>query len=81
MSADEIASLPVAAHACEKSHLYLWCPNALLSEGLAIMDAWGFTYKTNLVWYKIRKVASLLSWKAVGLTRRLDIEGDGIKLI
>jgi N6-adenosine-specific RNA methylase IME4 len=51
----EIASLPVVRHAREQSHLYLWCPNALLREGLDIMQAWGFTYKTNLVWYKIRK--------------------------
>ncbi|HTU93538.1 MAG TPA: MT-A70 family methyltransferase [Gemmataceae bacterium] len=55
MSFDEIAALPVGALAALKSHLYLWCPNALLAEGLRILYAWGFTYKTNLVWYKIRK--------------------------
>jgi N6-adenosine-specific RNA methylase IME4 len=55
MSFDEIAALSVGALAAPKSHLYLWCPNALLAEGLRIMQAWGFTYKTNLVWYKIRK--------------------------
>jgi N6-adenosine-specific RNA methylase IME4 len=55
MSAEEIAALPVSQHAAEKSHLYLWCPNALLAEGLHIMQAWGFTYKTNIVWYKVRK--------------------------
>ena len=55
MSFDEIAGLPVRDAAAEKSHLYLWCPNALLAEGLNIMRAWGFTYKTNLVWYKVRK--------------------------
>ena len=55
MSFDEIASLPVGELAAEKSHLYLWSPNALLAEALRIMDAWGFTYKTNLVWYKVRK--------------------------
>lgn len=55
MSFDEIAALPVADHAKEKSHLYLWCPNALIREGLEIMEAWGFTYKTNMVWYKVRK--------------------------
>lgn len=37
------------------SHLYLWVPNALLQDGLKVMEAWGFTYKTNIVWYKIRK--------------------------
>jgi N6-adenosine-specific RNA methylase IME4 len=55
MSFDEIATLPVGALAAPRSHLYLWCPNALLAEGLRILQAWGFTYKTNLVWYKIRK--------------------------
>lgn len=55
MTVDEIAALPVPQHTREKSHLYLWCPNALLAEGLQIMRAWGFTYKTNIVWYKIRK--------------------------
>jgi N6-adenosine-specific RNA methylase IME4 len=55
MTFDEIASLPVSNYALPQSHLYLWCPNALLREGLEILEAWGFTYKTNLVWYKIRK--------------------------
>ena len=41
--------------ALKQSHLYLWVPNALLAEGLSVMQHWGFTYKTNLVWYKIRK--------------------------
>lgn len=55
LSFDEIAVLPVGALAAPQSHLYLWCPNALLAEGLRIMQVWGFTYKTNLVWYKVRK--------------------------
>ena len=55
MSFEEIAALPVAKYAEKPSHLYLWCPNALLPEALQIMRDWGFTYKTNIVWYKIRK--------------------------
>jgi N6-adenosine-specific RNA methylase IME4 len=55
MSFDEIGALPVGDLGQPDSHLYMWCPNALLIEGLAIMKQWGFTYKTNLVWYKIRK--------------------------
>ncbi|HWL10622.1 MAG TPA: MT-A70 family methyltransferase [Planctomicrobium sp.] len=51
----EIKEIPIPA-ACEKqAHLYLWVPNALLQEGLDVMSAWGFTYKTNLVWHKVRK--------------------------
>lgn len=55
MAVADIAGLPVADVAAPECHLYLWVPNALLSDGLRVMEAWGFTYKTNLVWYKIRK--------------------------
>ncbi|MGI5816840.1 MAG: MT-A70 family methyltransferase [Armatimonadota bacterium] len=55
MSLDEIMDLPVAHVAKDASHLYLWVPNALIARGLRVMEAWGFEYKTNLVWYKIRK--------------------------
>jgi len=55
MELKEILELPVGRFAAATSHLYLWVPNALLLEGLKVMEAWGFTYKTNLVWYKIRK--------------------------
>jgi N6-adenosine-specific RNA methylase IME4 len=55
MTLEEIAALPVAEIAADKAHLYLWCPNALLPEGLAVMQAWGFSYKSNIVWHKIRK--------------------------
>lgn len=48
-------ALPVRDIAAKQSHLYLWVPNALISTGLAVMDAWGFTYKTNIVWYKVRQ--------------------------
>ena len=52
MTLDDILEMPVAQVAAEKSHLYLWCPNALLAEGLEVMKRWGFTYKSNLVWFE-----------------------------
>jgi len=55
MTNEEIAEMPVSEVALPQSHLYLWVPNALILTGLEVMQAWGFTYKTNLVWYKIRK--------------------------
>lgn len=55
MAVDGIAALPVDRIVDEPAHLYLWVPNALLPEGLRVMQAWGFTYKTNLVWHKVRK--------------------------
>lgn len=51
----EIAAIPVADVMAARSHCYLWVPNALLAEGLTVMGAWGFTYKTNIVWHKVRK--------------------------
>ena len=55
LSLDDIVALPIAQIVAPKAHLYLWCPNALLPDGIAVMRAWGFTYKSNLVWHKIRK--------------------------
>ena len=55
MKLEDIIALPVSEVAAEKCHLYLWVPNALLPEGLAVMRAWGFEYKTNLIWEKVRK--------------------------
>lgn len=55
LSLDEIASLPVPELAAPVCHLYLWCPNALLPDGLSLMKRWGFQYKSNIVWHKIRK--------------------------
>ncbi len=55
MTLSEIQNLPVVHAASATAHLYLWVPNALLPEGLAVMKAWGFQYKSNIVWRKIRK--------------------------
>lgn len=55
MSLQEIKDLPVEAIVEDTAHLYLWVPNALLAEGMQVMEHWGFTYKTNVIWYKIRK--------------------------
>jgi len=55
MAIDDIMSLPVGLVAKPRSHLYLWVPNALIREGLDVMKAWGFTYKSNIIWYKTRK--------------------------
>jgi len=55
MDLEEIKSLPVSKVAADRSHLYLWVPNALLPEGLQVMKAWGFEYKSNIVWHKVRK--------------------------
>lgn len=55
MTLEAICDLPVAAVAEARAHLYLWVPNALLPDGLKVMERWGFAYKSNLIWYKTRK--------------------------
>lgn len=55
MTVQDIQGLPVSMFAADKAHLYLWVPNALLQWGLDTMHSWGFEYKSNIVWYKVRK--------------------------
>ena len=55
MQLDEICALPVEDIAADPAHLYLWVPNALLPEGLQVMQAWGFRYVSNIIWEKVRK--------------------------
>lgn len=55
MKVDAICALPVTEIAASTAHLYLWVPNALLPDGLRVMSEWGFHYKSNIVWRKIRK--------------------------
>lgn len=55
MTLDDICALPVEGLAAPTAHLYLWVPNALLPDGLRVMEAWGFSYKSNLIWHKVRK--------------------------
>ena len=55
MTLPEISAMPVSDHTAAMCHLYLWVPNALIPEGLSVLSAWGFTYKTTLTWYKVRK--------------------------
>jgi N6-adenosine-specific RNA methylase IME4 len=55
LSTEEIAALPVGSIVAPTAHLYLWVPNALLPSGLQIIEKWGFEYKANIIWHKLRK--------------------------
>lgn len=55
LSLEEIKAIPVKDVVGDQAHLYLWVPNALLIEGIEVLKAWGFQYKSNLVWHKVRK--------------------------
>jgi len=71
MELKEIMELPVSKLAAAKSHLYLWVPNALLQEGLKVMEAWGFTYT---IWYGTRcgRMAGQMEgeWGSISVTLR-----------
>ena len=55
MDLEQIKALPVSEYLAEPAHLYLWIPNALMPQGLDVLRAWGFNYKSNIIWHKIRK--------------------------
>lgn len=55
MELEDIKRLPVAEVSAASAHLYLWVPNALLPEGLQVMESWGFRYVSNIIWAKRRK--------------------------
>jgi len=55
MELDDIVDLPIPNVVAAAGHLYLWVPNALLPEGIGVLQSWGFQYKSNIVWHKIRK--------------------------
>jgi N6-adenosine-specific RNA methylase IME4 len=55
MTTEDICNLPVKDVSADTAHLYMWVPNALLPDGLRVMEEWGFKYKSNIVWHKLRK--------------------------
>jgi len=55
LTLEQIKQLPVSDLSAATAHLYLWIPNALLPQGIEVMHAWGFEYKSNIVWHKVRK--------------------------
>lgn len=55
MTLDDICALPVQDVVANNAHLYLWVPNALLPDGMRVLQEWGFRYVSNIVWAKRRK--------------------------
>jgi N6-adenosine-specific RNA methylase IME4 len=55
MKLEDICNLQIANNLEDTAHCYLWVPNALLPDGLKVLESWGFTYKSNIIWHKIRK--------------------------
>lgn len=55
LDVDAICDIPVSQVAARDAHLYLWVPNALLPDGIRVMQAWGYRYVSNVIWAKRRK--------------------------
>jgi len=54
MSLDELKAMDINGITSPDAHLWLWTTNPHLPEGLELMAAWGFTYKSLLTWDKKR---------------------------
>jgi len=52
LTLDAISNEPVKQLAAEKAHLHLWTTNAFLREAFDVIRAWGFQYKSCLIWIK-----------------------------
>jgi N6-adenosine-specific RNA methylase IME4 len=52
MTIDEICALPVGEIATKDAVLFLWATAPKLSECMRVIEAWGFQYRTNMVWVK-----------------------------
>ena len=54
MTMEDLKAMPVASLAEDNSVLFLWGTAPLLPEAVELINAWGFKYKTNIVWDKVR---------------------------
>ena len=52
MTLEEICALPVRLVAHENAVLFLWASSPKLYECMAVLDAWNFVYRTDMVWVK-----------------------------
>jgi len=53
-----IAGRPVASIAAKDCVLFLWATVPMLPHALLVMGAWGFDYRSQVVWGKVRKGAA-----------------------
>lgn len=53
MSIEELCAMPVRDLADDNSVLFMWVTAPILFESVKVVEAWGFTYKTNIIWDKV----------------------------
>ena len=74
MRLEDIKALPVADLAAEDCVLFLWATFPMLKEAFAVIDAWGFTYKTvAFTWVKENRKSPGLFW-GLGYWTRANAE-------
>lgn len=52
MTLDDICALKVPELATPDAVLFLWATSPKLAEAMMVLEAWGFTYRTSMVWVK-----------------------------
>lgn len=74
MSIEDICALPVGEIAADNCALFMWITFPCLYEGVDVLTAWGFTYKTiAFVWVKQNKKSDSLFW-GMGYWTRANVE-------
>lgn len=53
MTIEQLCALPVEAHATPAAVLFMWVTSPMLAAVWPVIDAWGFEYKTSIVWDKV----------------------------
>ena len=70
-----VRSVPIGEWAASDSHLYLWTTNPKLPFAFAVMEDWGFVYKTTLTWVKTTKTEAIhgggMGWFFRGATEHV----------
>lgn len=59
MSTKDICALRVDRLAAADAHLWLWVMNSNVAEGMKVMKAWGFSYRSCLTWVKYGRTEGL----------------------
>ncbi len=77
MSLRDIAELPISQLAAKDAHLHLWTTNAFLFEAHRVIEAWGFTYKSCLVWIK-PQMGNGNYWRVSHEFLLLGVRGDAV---
>ena len=57
MPTEDICNLEIKDLTSDNCILFMWVTNPLLEDAFKVIEAWGFGYKTNMVWVKDRHTA------------------------